>query len=673
MEKAKVKKRIYQSIVTVLFLGIAVYLCWDFQTEEMGMAHKAAIIFIDLIVGAVWLFGDELLSKVSQKAQRIICVLHICLMPAYIFLTVELPANELFFQNYGLKQLVLNLCICALVGIALICILPGNYIALDATIFLTTAVGVINSAVIQFRTYPIAPSDVISVGTAIAVAGGYSVAINYKIIESVLVMLWVMGVFEALRKNEMRLPWFTPKKYLIRLGIAILSFGGLILWVQKVDFIESYGLVNYEWDPRLTYEETGFPLAFTVQCHELIVEKPKGYEKTEAENLLEEYENGQSFVLNTEEFGNQNPVVISIMNESFTDFDVISEFADSEEILDFYYSLQEDEGTVEYGNVYVSTRGGGTCKSEFEYLTGYSMQFLPSTMPYMMYNFSGMENMVANYKTDGYTTIAIHPFFANDWKRNSVYPALGFDEFLYAADFEDDDYKDVREYETDEGTYLKILEQIEEHENEPVFIFDVTLQNHGGYDIETFSDIAKDISKPYDEYTDLSVFEGMMAESDDALEMLITELKKLDRPVIVTFFGDHQPSLDTAFDDEILANGSKTKENDAELVQRLYATPYFIWTNYDVDKSYITYDQNNEMLLSTNYLGVMTRYYSGGKLSAMEEFLLQSRQSMPVLNSIGYYVNNDTWYSVEEKSSLEETLQTRISDYSKLQYLLMFD
>ena len=668
MKQTKLIKIAYSiAFAVMLFL-----MEWDLIRQDLlfhGVGLAANVFY--LLTLWIWFMGTAVVAKLSAKGQKILSACLLLLYPLFLFLVLELPANPFFYRRVMLPRLGLGLVICILLALIFVWILPPIYVGLYAGLIAAASFGVANGIVIQFRTYPIAPADLVSIGTAHSVAGGYSVSPTYQMVSSVLTVFFAIGLYGALRKNETTLPLYKRPAYLLRLaaGLAVICAG--VLWIKKVDFVKTYGLSEYDWDPRLTYEENGFALSFVAELHKVIIDPPADYRKKETAELLASYgDETRTKASWGETFSNPNPVVITVMNESFTDWDVISEFKDSEEVLDFYRSLKEDLGTVEYGYTYVSTRGGGTCKSEYEYLTGYSMQFLPSTIPYMMYSFADVETLVEAYKNDGYTTIAMHPFFPTDWKRNTVYGDMGFDDYIYAGDY-DPAYRDVREYETDEGDYLRMLQEIDEHE-EPVFIFNITLQNHGGYDMETFSDIAVDIEKPYNEYEDLSVFEGMMAESDDALEMLMKEVKKLDRPVVVSFFGDHQPALDTAFDDEILANGRKTAESEIELAQRLYATPYLIWTNDpDPDKSYVT-SYKNEDILSANYLGIMTRYYAGGTLTPFENFILGLRRELPVINSNGYY-DGQTWYTTEDKTKLKESLREKIQMYHRMEYMLMFD
>ena len=74
------------------------------------------------------------------------------------------------------------------------------------------------------------------------------------------------------------------------------------------------------------------------------------------------------------------------------------------------------------GHLYVSVLGGNTANSEFEYLTGDSMAFLPSgSIPYQQYLNKYALSIVSHMKELGYSTTAMHPYNASGWNRSSVY------------------------------------------------------------------------------------------------------------------------------------------------------------------------------------------------------------------------------------------------------------
>ena len=100
---------------------------------------------------------------------------------------------------------------------------------------------------------------------------------------------------------------------------------------------------------------------------------------------------------------------------------------------------------------------------------------------------------------------------------------------------------------SDASTYDHIIQMLNENA-EPQFIFDVTIQNHGGYDA---IDIPEDYLVPAPRMRwrrTLHCRRGPPSTSASssersALESFLTRLTQLDRKVAVVFFGDHQPAF----------------------------------------------------------------------------------------------------------------------------------
>ena len=79
----------------------------------------------------------------------------------------------------------------------------------------------------------------------------------------------------------------------------------------------------------------------------------------------------------------------------------------------------------------------------------------------------------------GYTSTAIHPYIATNWNRDVIYGQIGFDEFIDRDDFDGGEWYHAGL--SDACSYAKILDILRD-DSSPQFIFDVTIQNHGGYD-----------------------------------------------------------------------------------------------------------------------------------------------------------------------------------------------
>ena len=89
------------------------------------------------------------------------------------------------------------------------------------------------------------------------------------------------------------------------------------------------------------------------------------------------------------------------------------------------------------GKLYVSVKGGNTANTEFEFLTGNSMGFLPAgSVPYQQYIKQEQPSLASHLGALGYVTSALHPYRAKRAGRDKVYPLLGFDNTYFQNDFE---------------------------------------------------------------------------------------------------------------------------------------------------------------------------------------------------------------------------------------------
>ena len=121
---------------------------------------------------------------------------------------------------------------------------------------------------------------------------------------------------------------------------------------------------------------------------------------------------------------------------------------------------------------------------------------------------------------------------------------------------------------------------------------------------------------------------SLIHESDSALEYLISYFEKVDDPVEIVFFGDHQPSLSSSFYPYL--NGKGLGGLTLSELENLYTVPFFIWTNYDSDKESVE-------LTSLNYLSTLALERAGIALPAYNQFLADMMEEIPAVNSRGFY------------------------------------
>ena len=210
------------------------------------------------------------------------------------------------------------------------------------------------------------------------------------------------------------------------------------------------------------------------------------------------------------------------------------------------------------------------------------MAFLPTgSIAYELYIKDETSSICKTLKELGYTNIAIHPYYSTGWSRDKVYPLLGFDDFI-ADERNFPNAKYYRSYISDESSYDKVIEQFENKgEDEKLFVFNVTMQNHGGY-ASMYSNFPQMVwleeSSQY--YAKTNQYLSLIEKSDEAFEGLLEYFSNVDEPTVIVMFGDHQPKIETEFYEELF--GKSLDDLTVEEDQKRYITPFVIWANYDI-------------------------------------------------------------------------------------------
>lgn len=207
------------------------------------------------------------------------------------------------------------------------------------------------------------------------------------------------------------------------------------------------------------------------------------------------------------------------------------------------------------------------------------------------------------------------------YKRNAIYPLLGFENTKFMNDLEDLNYLRGA-YPDDISTYKNIISIFENKESdEKIFNFTLTMQNHSGYDFEGFEETVQYIGEG--EYPKLNQYLSSIKESDKAFEYLINYFKEYEEPTIVLMFGDHQPYVEDEFYEYLFEKSGDTNN------ERKYITPFVLWANYDIETMKI-----ND--ISANYLSTILLEVAGLNTTTYNTFLKQLYEEIPVITGNGY-------------------------------------
>ena len=502
--------------------------------------------------------------------------------------------------------------------------------------------GITNHYVMKFRSTPFVPWDIFSVRTATSVAENYDFTPDMRMVIVTLIFIAAMSLVRFLKK--------APKiKLQVRLGALLVSVLVTCLFVntlQKEDFQTKHYLYPFLFTPAYMTEVNGMAVTFAMNLAYVVVDKPQGYSAEDVQKTLESYEKTEDTKQNTQDL----PNIIVIMDEAFSDLAVIGDLQTNEDYMPFMHKMQQGQKNTITGYAQVSVCGGNTANSEFEFLTGDTMAFLPSgSIAYQQYVKQDTPSLASYLKGLGYATYAQHPYYASGWDRERVYPLLGFEHMDFIDDYTNVSY--VRKYISDASDMQHIIETYEKKEaGKPAFIFNVTMQNHGGY-TDVYPNFENDIQAQYNSDA-LNQYLSLIRKTDAALEDLVSYFSKADEKTVIVFFGDHQPS-DAVANQIEMASGVDPSDMNSEQQKKRYQVPYLVWANYDIGEAS---DQNT----SLNYLSAQVLKAAGVPTSAYQNYLLELCNTYPVLSAAG---------STENVGADKDALLT----YRKLQYYNLFE
>ncbi len=596
------------------------------------------------------------MKKVIQKIRESrLSLIMLFIAPAATFYLLEWYTHNPFETMKTTPQ-VLNLIMFELLALLLFSVFGKLHVALMAETLFFAIYGLANYFVLNFRSVPIQPWDLLSIGTAGSVAGNYDYTLDRQALLVVLGFLFLL-ILEFFCR-------FTLKKgtWKLRLPMAatlVVMLGAFGLMFHSDEIVEQkLRLYNKLFTPTTISYKNGTALAFVMELRYLSVDKPAGYNAdTAAQELaaLEEESMSEPAMAGAGSDEGEFPNIIVIMDEAFSDPAILGNFTVNQDYMPFVHSLLDGAENTVSGWLNVSVLGGNTANTEFEYLTGNTMAFLPQgSIPYQQYIKGETPSLASHLAGLGYQTVAMHPYNASGWDRDTVYPAMGFSEMYFLPDF--DNATKVRNYVSDQSDFEKIVEIYENKGDNPLFLFNVTMQNHSSY-TESFDNFDPQIEVEGGSQT-LNNYLSLLSLSDAALGELISYFEEQEEDTIIVFFGDHQ-TTNSVIEPILKQNGKSSSTLTEEEQADRYKVPFFIWANFDIE-------EETGVETSVNYLGAKTLLAAGVPMDGYFTYLSVFSETVPVISANHVTLADGTFTNADDQSEL-------LSDYKGYQYYRLFD
>ncbi len=675
----KRSKRIGAIISAILILLVVLdSKQFTMQTFELKWILLAFCLFFPLIIGGLIAYTIKIKNSIIHKIWHFALLF---LMPIVSISMTEClngifiydMTHKGFYGNYILI-LLLHFLVYAISGSLKLSILIVNPILYGFALA--------HCYVMEFRGTPFIPMDFFSIKTAANVANTYEFKLLYTVLTATLIFIFIIVVGIRVKK---------PNSHTITKIVSRTFTGSFVAVLMFIFYFTSIfadmGIKPDFWNQNRGYRNYGFAFNFFCNTKYLFMSTPTDYDPDQITGFVEDTVDDDDENIQVEVTEN-TPNIICIMNESWSDLSVLGDFTTNEEYMPYINSLTEN---VVKGNLYVPVIGAGTSNTEFEFLTGHSTAFLPSgSNAYMLYIKNPIASIASTLEAQGYSSLAFHPYYKSGWNRVNVYNYMGYNKQMFLEEIMDislmNDYMQngndadylqalvterypenpnmiIRQYISDSYNYDVLIDEFESRDTSaPFFAFNVTMQNHGGYTVssENFNESIY-VTSSNKVYPKANRYLSLVKETDNAFQKMIEYFEKVKEPTVICMFGDHQPSIETAFIAELL--GVKDLSNlTTEQEQRRHLTPFIIWANYDIEEKVID-------KLSVNYLSSYVLDVAGVELTDYNKYLIKLSEQLPVIDTVGYIDAEDNYYKWSQSSPYLEIL----SEYEKIQYNGIFD
>ena len=535
-------------------------------------------------------------------------------------------------------------------------------------------VGYAENFVVRFRGSPILPWDLYAMQTAASVADGYVYSLDANLCMALIpASLGVLAL--ALVPYPLERARGKASRTAFNLVGSVLLVAVLAACVTIPSYKAVFRVTTDHFAPLEPYRANGMLASFIVYNQMRQLTPPEGYSEEAAlqleRQLAGDYDARHAAQAATQQgvgadgqalFG--TPDVVVIMNESYCDM-LPFIGTDTGYAGPWAASDQARAEALASGMLAVPVHGGGTCNSEFEALTGNCLGAAGAVgLPFVEDRFDNVDSLARQFDDLGYQTTGIHPYEAANWSRDKRYAELGFQQACFMESFEHPEM--YRTYVSDQSLYDFMLDKLRGARS-PQFLFGVTVQNHGGYDsgvlpsdqvhAYTSVDYASNATA-----AQVNEFLTCLDESDRALQVFLGAINDLQRPVVVLFFGDYQPSMTFPMGKVLFPDQTELEES-----VRIHQAVYLMWANaaFAATAGVGAAGEAGVQDASASTLDALLVRAAGLPLTDYQKARLVLADSMPCLGRECYQGADGSWYAYDDEASpyFQQLQQLRTLNY----------
>ena len=561
-------------------------------------------------------------KKFNDKILQFLCLIVLSIViTCFSFVFTNSYINiDMFWSYFEIHLFILNWLPVFLVMMMLFLFTKRIHVSWVITSLIILIWGVVNQTKVFYRDDVVKFEDLGLIKEALIMAQRCDVIIKWY---TVVVLIFIILIFLFTRRKIKKLSVKFVKRVSLIILLLVLAFLGYKNIYKNKDIYDSVGdtsLINI-WIATRQSQIRGLIYPFIYTLEDGMFKPPDGYDEESVKDILSEYE--------YQDIPQDKKVnIIAIMLEAYNDFSKFDKIDFKEDI---YKDLHDIQNNSISGNLVTNIFGGGTVTTERNFLTGYTNfnNFRKKTNSYVWY-----------FKEQGYRTEAMHPIYGAFYNRASININLGFDVYY---NYDNKFSKIQSNFLSDDLFFNYIIEGYENSKKDgvPYFNFSVTYQNHCPYSYNEyegkeyyFDNAGYEISL----YNMVNQYFSGIKKTNKALKGLIDYFDNEDEPVVIVFFGDHNPSLgDNAAAYHEL--GINLSFDTVEGFLNYYETPYVIHANDAAKEMFNNSFECDADTISPVFL--MNELFDNMKLNGNEylQYMDDLKEKVDVINP--YYYKED--------------------------------
>lgn len=396
---------------------------------------------------------------------------------------------------------------------------------------------------------------------------------NYFTAEEAAVVVGVVALFLAfLVIFFLKGPKYQGKRYRLLSPLAIVSLLVVGIPVTTQAAQSSNVVASYFANIAEGYSDYGFVYGFSTSVVGRGMSKPEDYSEETIDAIKTLVDSSKK---ETTVSAENSPNIICILLESFIDPYEVNFLRMSEDPIPTFHSLEQNYST---GYLTVPVVGAGTANTEFEILTGMSMQYFgtgeyPYKTIFKQSDCPSVESIASDLSAIGYGTHVVHNNTATFYSRNNAFSKMGFDTFTSKELMNITEYTPTGSWPTDKVLVNETVKALDATENQSDFVYTITVGSHGDYPTEkVIEDPEILVTGASDEASNnqWEYYVNMLHNVDNFIADLIHAVDKRGEDTLIVMFGDHLPTMGL--------NDSDMKSGD------IFKTKYATWNNFGLPK-----------------------------------------------------------------------------------------